>query len=1166
MLPSASALETLAHPSPDGVEEGPDQRGNYAESMADESAGVYEHDSPTVSSMDAIDVGHTAVVVVENGGSAAPDMDALAPAILMTDVPESESAPAFATPFPAPKGDGNQAPIGRAGASSHPRQKTSRNWRESTYESSTVAPQTAPSTVRKVVLLNSTEPGEIRVAILENGELAEIFMERKSHHQQAGNIYKGRVVNVEPSLQAAFIDLGAERNGFLHASDVIPPNGGYADVLDKKAHEKGRQRQFDKPGDPNPRPQREHREPRDQYREGREKGATPPSVLAARNPSPAISDDFTQTPGGSGTVADGPLLLNRPARPSPRQSAPYSGHSGTGRPQSPAFSPPSASHMPLELNAPAGSALAGSPVEMPVQDAALLANAPTSAELEAPMPILPGQPGFDAKNQNRDSKRRRRRRGGRGRSGRARVPGPVPMLAPQSKGYQQNPEQGEVSHSDQPQPTQAPQEAAAQIHDNASESHAASNELPDSAPSDIPAHVAESNLQTPEIVQPAGDSEKASNEATDAAPEAVDAKTGSPDRAQDESDSRGAHNAEPDDEDDSDEDDEGDSYDDDEDEDEEEEDESAAAPHTPEEARQIANAADEAARASNGAETETSRSAPASQDDMTDRMDRADELADQLEEDEEHQPVPASGEAASEQEGTEAGQNVHEDGQAAQTRSHAAVQATEEAEENEGAPHLDSDESVTASISEVITKSFEPVAAIAPAVAGTEPPRPSPAAPHVRKNNGRKDRVYDRRYTIQEMLREGQEVLVQVAKEGIGQKGPALTTYISLPGRYLVLMPAVSRLGVSKRIDSEEQRRALKEALSQLNPPDDMGVIVRTAGMGRTKDELQRDMEYLMRAWNALKDKTKTSKAPNLIYQEGDVVTRVFRDVLTEDVTEIVIDDPIVMERAREFLRETSPGSEKKLKLYSESEPLFHRYNVEQQMQRLFNRKVNLKNGGSIVIEQTEALVAIDVNTGRFREKRNQDDTILQTNLEAAREIARQLRLRDIGGLVMIDFIDMEISEHKRKVERELKSFLARDKAKINVLPVSSLGVVEMTRQRIRHSLKKTLFDRCPHCSGSGHIKSPESIGLEMLREIKAQVRDKTLRKVKVLLNSHVAYGILNQFRKELVRMEEANGITIEVCGDPGVALSQMQVSIAKEGGDWVLKKVSEVDDYVRNS
>jgi Ribonuclease G/E len=225
-----------------------------------------------------------------------------------------------------------------------------------------------------------------------------------------------------------------------------------------------------------------------------------------------------------------------------------------------------------------------------------------------------------------------------------------------------------------------------------------------------------------------------------------------------------------------------------------------------------------------------------------------------------------------------------------------------------------------------------------------------------------------------------------------------------------------------------------------------------------------------------------------------------------------------------------------------------------------------MKNGGSIVIEQTEALVAIDVNTGRYREKRSQDESILQTNLEAAREVARQLRLRDIGGLVMIDFIDMEIHEHRRRVERELKAHLARDKARINVLPVSTLGVVEMTRQRIRHSLRKTLFERCPHCSGSGHIKSAESLGLEMLREIKSQLKDAAVRRVKVLLNSAVAFAILNQFRKELVRMEEAHGVTIEVCGDPVVSLSQMQVSTAKEGGEWVLKKVSEVDDYVRNS
>jgi ribonuclease E len=465
-----------------------------------------------------------------------------------------------------------------------------------------------------------------------------------------------------------------------------------------------------------------------------------------------------------------------------------------------------------------------------------------------------------------------------------------------------------------------------------------------------------------------------------------------------------------------------------------------------------------------------------------------------------------------------------------------------------------------------------------PASEGAQPreaaPIPAPGQPvpvlakQRRHGGGRsgRERPHDRRYTIQEMLRQGQEVLVQVVKEGIGQKGPALTTYLSMPGRYLVLMPAVQRLGVSKRIESEEQRRTLKDVLSQLNPPEDMGVIVRTAGTGHSKEELQRDLDYLMRMWDTLQKKAKLVKAPALIYQEGDVVTRVFRDVITDDVTEIIVDDPVVLDRAREFLRETAPGNEKKLKLYSESEPLFHRYGVEQQLQRLFNRKVTLRSGGSIVIEQTEALVAIDVNTGRFREKRSQDETILQTNLEAAREIARQLRLRDVAGLVMIDFIDMEIHEHRRRVERELKAHLARDKARINVLPISSLGVVEMTRQRIRHSLRRTLFDRCPSCSGSGQIKSAESLGLEMLREIKAQLKDAGVRRIKVLLNSAVAFEILNHFRKEMVRLEESRGVAIEVRGDASVPLSQIQVSTAKEGGEWVLRKVSEVDDYVRNS
>ena len=968
--------------------------------------------------------------------------------------------------------------------------QSSGRWRESTYESSTVAPGHAPVHVKKVVLLNATEPGEIRVAILENGELAEIFMERKSHGQQAGNIYKGRVVNVEPSLQAAFVDLGGERNGFLHASDCIPPDGGYGDIL-------------------------------------------------------------TKIPRGGNR--------NNPGRPA--QNQPHS--NSQPRPYVP---PQPAVATPVAVAAP----VAVQPVTIDATDLAVAAkDATVLATQPAAAPAILGNPGAPAGqqqpdgNQQGNGKRRRRRRGGRGRSGRGRPGGPAPMLAPGNPAGAENQPlmAGIAAVSSAPSnSTYAEAKPAAATDAPAAQSETGSNTP---ANEEQPIAVAPSTVETSQSSAPesnASQEEKAPN-----AGRAADNDLS--DDAHDDSASSSDESAENDE-------DEGD-----EDSDNEENDvaateaKSEAAPASPEPVEStVAAAAPENAaepfapqtpaveaapiagsESSSAAQTENTSAAfegsiPDGAAPERSEADAVNDALDQVKSDRAEAEDEAVREAARQDRAVERDENDLED-------------ADSETDSSEAESAAQSSEPVA---SETQAASAEAPAESAPIPA---PGQPAPAmVPQQQRRSGRSGRERpDRRYTIQEMLREGQEVLIQVAKEGIGQKGPALTTYISMPGRYLVLMPAVSRLGVSKRIESEEQRRALKDALAQINPPDDMGVIVRTAGTGRSKDELQRDMNYLMNAWENLKKKARMVKAPALIYQEGDVVTRVFRDIISDDVSEIIIDDPVVLERAREFIRETAPGSEHKLKLYSDADPLFHRYGVEQQMQRLFNRKVNLRNGGSIVIEQTEALVAIDVNTGRFREKRNQDDTILQTNLEAAREIARQLRLRDIGGLVMIDFIDMEIHEHRRKVERELKAHLARDKARINVLPVSTLGVVEMTRQRVRHSLRKTLFERCPHCSGSGHIKSAESLGLELLREIKSQLKDVSVRRVKVLLNSAVAFAILNQFRKDLVRMEEAHGVTIEVCGDPVVSLSQMQVSIAKEGGEWVLKKVSEVDDYVRN-
>jgi ribonuclease E len=942
--------------------------------------------------------------------------------------------------FPVAGEAGTPAAIVENDAASAPREnqqgRSSRpggRWRDSS-ESTGVVPQLPPANVRKVVLLNSTEPGEIRVAILENNELAEIFMERKSRGQQAGNIYKGRVVNVEPSLQAAFIDLGTERNGFLHASDCIPPTGGYEDIVNL---DRSRDRAAKQP--PPPRVQGQGQGQKQRYNQGG-RPATPqvPPPAAVPQAIAAVSQTID-------------VEAQAPVVPSETQAV-------TAPENIAASAAPVDSAAPLVVVAvdvaPAvvGDALPAQGEQQVAVDAA------------APQPVVPGQPvaGPQAQGQGQGGfqrpegntgKRRRRRRGGRGRSGRmVRPPDAAPMMAPAPRN---NPDAA-------PQTAESP--ASVTPVQTVDENAAGAAEVPACAPQN------EAAANSPHV-------REAHPAASDAPVEAAAA----------------ASTAEP-----------------------------AAPEVVPAQAEPV----------------QSSQSSEADDDDYDD--EDGDDNSDH-----------------NEDEGKD-GDSREEDGGEGRDRDN---EARADSQDDDGEVDEGASKGDDAQTQEVLAQRV-------PIPAPGQPP-PAVFAQSGRKNGGGRsgrERPHDRRYTIQEMLREGQEVLIQVAKEGIGQKGPALTTYISMPGRYLVLMPAVQRLGVSKRIESEEQRRTLKDALAQLNPPDDMGVIVRTAGMGRNKDELQRDMDYLMRVWDGLKKKARSVKAPAMIYQEGDVVTRVFRDVLTDDVAEIIIDDPVVLERAKEFLRETAPGSEHKLKLYAEAEPLFHKYGVEQQMQRLFNRKVNMRSGGSIVIEQTEALVAIDVNTGRFREKRNQDDTILQTNLEAAREIARQLRLRDIGGLVMIDFIDMEIHEHRRRVERELKAHLARDKARINVLPISSLGVVEMTRQRIRHSLRKTLFDRCPHCSGSGHIKSAESIGLELLREIKSQLKDAQVRRLKVLLNSQVAFQVLNQFRKELARLEEAKGITIEVCGDPGVSLSQMQVSTAKDGGEWVLRKVSEVDDYVRNS
>jgi len=395
---------------------------------------------------------------------------------------------------------------------------------------------------------------------------------------------------------------------------------------------------------------------------------------------------------------------------------------------------------------------------------------------------------------------------------------------------------------------------------------------------------------------------------------------------------------------------------------------------------------------------------------------------------------------------------------------------------------------------------------------------------------------------IQEVFRRGQEVLVQVIKEGMGTKGPTLSTYVSLPGRYLVLMPGMSRVGVSRKIDDESQRKRLKEILSELKPPKDLGFIVRTAGMEQSKRALSRDLAYLMRLWKAIVGRIKSQKAPAEIYQESDMVIRTIRDILTSDIESVVIDEEAALDRARDFLRIAMPRQTNILRRHEGKEPLFQAAGVEDEIAKIQQRRVPITGGGSIVIDQTEALVAIDVNSGSFRVSNDAEETALQMNLLASKEIARQLRLRDIGGVVVIDFIDLREEKKRRLVERAMRDAMKRDRARARLSRMSNFGLMEMTRQRIRGSLKSSVYEDCTHCGGTGQLKTAESMGLEAFRLLMMAVQKKGIRRVEVKANPAVADYLSNMKRDELARLESESEVKILVRTQPLVGVEQLDI------------------------
>jgi ribonuclease E len=389
------------------------------------------------------------------------------------------------------------------------------------------------------------------------------------------------------------------------------------------------------------------------------------------------------------------------------------------------------------------------------------------------------------------------------------------------------------------------------------------------------------------------------------------------------------------------------------------------------------------------------------------------------------------------------------------------------------------------------------------------------------------------RKSIQEIFRPGDDVVVQITKEGIGTKGPSLTTALSIPGRYLVLMPHLGRLGVSRKIENEGQRRKMREQLASLNPPSDLGFIVRTAGKDRSKKDIQRDLSYLIRLWKVVRSRAKSEKAPAEIFRESDLVLRTLRDAYTPDIKTIWVDSEAVLRRARDYMKIVMPRYQKRAKRYEGEVPLFHKYGIEEAIARVYSRTVPLPRGGSLVIDQTEALVAIDVNSGSFRHGRDAEESAHQLNLMAAKEIARQIRLRDLGGLLILDFVDMEKAPNRRHVEKVFRDAFKNDKARSQITRLSKFGIIEMTRQRVQPSLERTTFIDCPHCKGSGIIKSSESLALEVIRHLKLLAGRDQIARVQVTLHPHVAEYINNEKREAVTRLEQDHPWSIRLIGDP---------------------------------
>ncbi len=1029
--------------------------------------------------------------------------------------------------------------------------------------------------MKKEMLINVLQPEECRIAIVEDGVLEELYVERTSLESYTGNIYKGKIVNLEPAIQAAFVDFSVGRNGFLHVSDVEPQYYHRHLEADAPPRDRDREPRRDR-DDPRRRPRPDEREPgtpppargeerppRDRDRPDRmEKGRRdrsesrrfgegllgdedlaplpppPRPIEPARDETvdreeprraPARPEpDFWSEDAGAGRLLEREREPRPPAEPSeprgrsPRAAEPFDPDLPPSRTQrsrsQPA--PPRSSESDDELSEARSRfmALPNEPEPTPEPPAArerereprrgrgrgrsprppVEAESLFAPEAEVAMPEAEAGP---AEPEPVDRVEPPRRRGGRAairsRGGERELDAPRPREPRAVESEPERPRPAERERARSPEPD-APRERERKPHDRAGEPgyvpRRERSRPPEPAFGPEPAGGA---LDWPE----SGFDADLDSDAEIAGEPGIDEATGLPGKLDGPRRRRRRRGRRRDRE----------------------------RPGLPAEGAGAAASGDldadleddelEAAPvAASFREPEPllPRGAKAVDDDdeLAREFDFGDEpdLTDHFDDDDGHGDLGGV--------------------------------------EGDEPPVALEDDGIDPGLEEEIRREIEEIAELEREMGlrGTTEARPRrgddrETEPGGRGAGGRFTRGRGMsKPPIQEVFRRGDEVLVQVIKESIGTKGPTLSTYISIPGRYLVLMPGLNRVGVSRKIADEGQRRKLREIMNELNPPKGLGFIVRTAGLERTKRELARDLAYLLRLWKVILRRIKKARAPAPIYQESDMITRTIRDIFTSEIDTIWIDEPQAYERAHEFLRVVMPKFVTRLKLYDERVPLFHKYGIEDEIAKIQRRRIDLPEGGSIVIDQTEALVAIDVNSGNFRVENDAERTAYEMNLRAAKEIARQLRLRDLGGVIVNDFIDMREERHRRGVEKALRDAIKRDRARTKVLRMSAFGLIEMTRQRIRPSLKRSVYEDCPNCTGAGVVKTVESMSIDVMRLLALASHREDIRRVNISVSTPVATYLNNRKRAELTRLEGEFHMTIHIRPEDNVPAEHLQV------------------------